>query len=59
MHLLEPRRLLLDEGLIGGLSFVLNVLRSRVARRRVRGMRRVFRKHANHTYAVSLVATKQ
>ena len=58
MHLLEPRRLLRDEGLIGGLCFAFNVLRSPVARQRVRGMRRVFRTHENHTYAVSLVATK-
>lgn len=36
-----------------------NGLHSPGARRRVRGMRRVFRAHENHTYAVSLVATKQ
>src|SRR5579872_4692601 len=40
MHLLEPMRLLRDEGVLGALRFAFRVLRDRDARRRVLGMRR-------------------
>jgi SAM-dependent methyltransferase len=58
MHLLEPRRLLQDEGLGRSLAFVANVLRDRQARQRVLAMRDVFRRHAPHIGAVGLVATR-
>lgn len=58
MHLLEPRRIMADEGLIRTLRFVLNVLRTPEALRRVRGMRAVFRRHEAHLRAVMLVAVK-
>jgi SAM-dependent methyltransferase len=58
MHLLEPRRVIQDEGLFRALRIVFNVLRTPEARRRVRSMRAVFRRHATHLHAVALVAIK-
>jgi SAM-dependent methyltransferase len=58
MHLLEPARLVRDEGLLGAIRFVWNVARNPVARRRVRAMRRTFRKYRQHVAAIALVCTK-
>lgn len=58
MRLLEPMRLLRDEGLLGAARFVWNVLRNRDARDRVRAMRRIFRKYEMNMAAVMLVACK-
>lgn len=58
MHLLEPRRLIRDEGFFRALRFVLNVARTPEARRRVVSMRRMFRKHRQHLAAITLVAVK-
>lgn len=58
MALLEPRRLVQDEGLVGAARFVANVARDRDARRRVLGMRASFRAHRDQLAAVALVARK-
>lgn len=58
MHLLEPARLIRDEGLARALRFVFNVATHSAARRRVLAMRRVFRKYADHLAAIALVAYK-
>ncbi len=58
MHLLEPGRLLQDEGLFGAGRFILNVLRDGDARARVLAMRAVFRKYQAHLSAIMLVAVK-
>ncbi|OAM90362.1 methyltransferase domain-containing protein [Termitidicoccus mucosus] len=58
LHLLEPRRLIQDEGFFRALKFVFNVMRTPEARRRVRGMRGVFRKYAGHLSAVMMVLEK-
>lgn len=58
MHLLEPRRLIRDEGWLSALRFVFNVLRRPQARKRVLSMRRMFRKHYRHLTAVSFVAVR-
>lgn len=58
MHLLEPGRLIRDEGLFGALRFVLNVVRMPEARRRVFAMRRLFRAHRKHLTAIVFVAVK-
>lgn len=58
MHLLEPARLIKDEGLLRALRFVWNVATHAAARRRVLKMRRVFRKYNRHLAAVALVAMK-
>lgn len=58
MHLLEPRRILQDEGLRRTLLFLWNVARTPEARRRVRAMRAVFRTHARQIAAVMVVAVR-
>ena len=59
MHLLEPGRLIQDEGLFGALRFAFNVLCDREARRRVLGMRRVFRRYRENLAAVVFVAQEK
>lgn len=58
MSLLEPRRLISDEGFAGALRFAWNVLRDSEARRRVLEMRSVFRRYRKVLGAVALVASK-
>lgn len=58
MALLQPRRLISDEGILGALRFATNVLTHRDARRRVLHMRRTFRKHRDRLTAVAIVAHK-
>lgn len=58
MHLLEPRRLVRDEGIGRALRFAWNVLTTPEARRRVLAMRRVFRKYEEHLRAVVLIGEK-
>ena len=58
MHLLEPKRLVQDEGLFGAVRFVWNVACHQKARRRVLAMRGVFRKYRNHLAAIMLVGQK-
>ena len=58
MALLQPRRLIADEGLPGALRFVKNMLTHRDARRRVLDMRRTFRKYREQLTAVAIVAHK-
>jgi SAM-dependent methyltransferase len=58
MHLLEPKRLVQDEGLWGALRFAWNVATHRAARTRVFRMRRIFRRYRAHLSAVSIVSRK-
>lgn len=58
MHLLEPARLVRDEGLFRAIRFGWNVAWHSAARRRVLAMRRIFRKYRNHLSAIVLVAVK-
>ncbi len=58
MRLLEPDRLIQDEGLWGALRFVTNLLRDKEARRRVLAMRRIFVKYRSNMAAIILVGTK-
>jgi SAM-dependent methyltransferase len=58
MHLLEPRRLVQDEGLGGALRFFWNVVRNKESRKRILAMRGVFRKYGRHLAAIMLVAHK-
>ncbi|MEM9555902.1 MAG: methyltransferase domain-containing protein [Acidobacteriota bacterium] len=58
MHLLEPPRLVRDEGLFGALRIAFNVLRTPAARRRILAMRATFRKHGGVMCAVALIARK-
>ncbi|MFE1895123.1 class I SAM-dependent methyltransferase [Streptomyces yangpuensis] len=56
MALLEPRRLVADEGLIPALRIASRALRDPAALRRVLHMRRVFQRHSAHLGAISLLA---
>jgi SAM-dependent methyltransferase len=58
MALLQPRRLVSDEGAVGALRFAMNVLTHHDARRRVLRMRRTFRVHRKQLAAVAIVAQK-
>jgi SAM-dependent methyltransferase len=58
MHLLEPVRIVRDEGFLRTIRFFANVATHSAARRRVLTMRRVFRKYRDHLGAVALVAEK-
>jgi SAM-dependent methyltransferase len=58
MALLQPRRVLADEGLFGALRFARNLLVHRDARRRVLTMRQTFRRHRERLAAVAIVARK-
>jgi hypothetical protein len=56
MHLLEPGRLLRDEGPLGMARLLFNALRRPAARQRVCAMRALFRKYRDHLQAISLIA---
>ncbi len=58
MALLQPRRVIADEGLLGALRFAKNVLVHRDARKRVLTMRRTLHKHRKQLAAVAIVAHK-
>src|SRR3546814_74125 len=58
LHLLEPRRLVADEGVLGAARFVGNVLRGGDARRRVIAMRGAMHSNAAHLQAYGLVAVR-
>jgi SAM-dependent methyltransferase len=58
MHLLEPMRIVRDEGWLRAVRFVWNVARHGAARRRVLAMRRVFRKYRENLAAIALVAVR-
>lgn len=58
MHLLEPRRMLADEGIPGVLRILFRLATNPAARRRVRAMRRLFRAYRDHLSAVALVCVK-
>ncbi|KLO33475.1 class I SAM-dependent methyltransferase [Mycobacterium haemophilum] len=58
MALLQPRRLIADEGLLGTLRFAKNLLTHHDARQRVAQMRHTFRRHRDRLIAVAIVAHK-
>ena len=58
MHLLEPARMIDDEGLFGALSIVWRILNNPAAKKRILGMRRVFRAYKKNIYAIGFLAEK-
>ncbi len=58
MALLQPRRILADEGVWGALRFARNLIIKPAARRRVQAMRATFRAHRQHLVAIAVVARK-
>ncbi len=59
LRLLEPDRLIQDEGLRGALRFFWNLCQDREARQRVLAMRRIFVKYSSHLAAIMLVGIKR
>lgn len=59
MALLEPRRLLADEGAAGAARILINLLRQPAVRRRVLSMRRTFRAHAEYLRGVGLILRRR
>lgn len=55
LDLLEPGRILQDEGILRCLKIAGNVLRDAVLRRRILAIRRIFRRYREHLGAVSMV----
>lgn len=58
-RLLEPTRIVRDEGLPGAIRFASRVLRDGAARRRVLQMRGTFKRHRQYLSAVAFVARKK
>ncbi len=58
MHLLEPKRVLQDEGLFRMIKIIFNVLTHPNERKRIMAMRKTFRAHQKNLCAVALVAEK-
>ncbi|QEF97785.1 hypothetical protein Mal15_18290 [Stieleria maiorica] len=58
MHLLEPWRVISDEGIFGAARIAMNVMRTPVARHRILAMRGVFKRYAKHLCAVSMTGHK-
>jgi SAM-dependent methyltransferase len=59
MSLLEPGRIIQDEGVFRALRFAFNLLRNRTARERVLAMRRVFATNREHLAAIMLIGRKK
>ncbi|MET9109492.1 class I SAM-dependent methyltransferase [Streptomyces zhihengii] len=59
MALLEPRRVLSDEGFLGAARLAFNILTDSAARHRVLEMRGVFRTHSDSLTAIALIARRQ
>lgn len=58
MHLLEPRRMVQDEGVGRTLRIAFNIARAPAARKRVLAMRKVFRDNQRHLCATMIIARK-
>lgn len=59
MHLLEPQRVLRDEGLRGSLRIAFNVATNPKLRHRMFAMRQLFTKYREHLRAISLVGQRE
>lgn len=59
MGLLQPRRMVADEGVRGVARIVWNLLRDADARKRVLAMRRTFTTHGEHISAVGSVLRRR
>lgn len=59
MHLLEPQRVVADEGLRGALRIATNIARKPEARRRVLAMRSTFQRYSGHLSAIALISRKR
>jgi hypothetical protein len=57
-HLLEPIRLIQDEGLMGAYRFVRNVMQNDDAKEVILHMKSVFKKHRANLSGISIIAKK-
>ncbi len=57
-HLLEPKRLVQDEGFSGSLKFTANLIRHKEARNAVLHMKKVFRTYQANLTGISIIAIK-
>lgn len=58
MHLLEPKRVIQDEGFFRTLKIMFNILRNKDIRGRIINMRKTFKKHQEHINSIAIVAQK-
>jgi len=58
MHLLQPQRLIADEGFFGALRFGWNLMKDSEARQRVMAMRNMFKRFRTNLAAVMIVCVK-
>ena len=58
MLLLERKRIIDDEGIMRALKIGWKILTHSAARKRILGMRKVFRKHQKHINAIAIIAEK-
>ncbi len=58
MLLLEPQRMIHDEGLLGAMRFVSRVIASPSARRRIWGIRQTFKRYSDYINAAAHIAVK-
>lgn len=58
MHLVEPKRILSDEGFFRTIRIFFNILTHPAAARRIRGMRSIFRKYEGNLNAIAIIAEK-
>ena len=59
MHLLEPKRIVDDEGFFRTIKIIFNILTNSLARKRIFEMRKVFRKYQNNLNAICIIAEKR
>lgn len=59
LRLLEPDRIIADEGVVGAARFAANVLADPQVRRRITHMRAAMRRNAPHLRAVAMVAVRR
>jgi hypothetical protein len=59
MSLLQPKRLLRDEGLKGTVRFIWNIVRDRESRKRVLMMRKVIRRNQSNLAGVMMICVKR
>src|SRR5690606_34905190 len=58
MHLLEPGRMIEDEGILRTMKIGYNILTNPEARQRILQMRKTFRKYKQHLNAIAIIAEK-
>lgn len=59
MHLLEPKRVIDDEGFFRTIKIIFNTLTNSLAQKRIFEMRKVFRKYQNNLNAICIIAEKR